>query len=129
MEAQVDRCTSKATQIERTGGLIQNVVGPKGWKASKRDTNMTRNDLDRCTPRRQLSKSAEPRRPCFLVPKRVAQTMDQNSLTGTGKLPKVMGECRTQVPVTQLSRASVSNLPHSLQIGPCQEQMPTFCSL
>ena len=44
MEAQVDRCTSKATQIERTGGLIQNVVGPKGWKASKRDTNMTRND-------------------------------------------------------------------------------------
>ena len=55
--------------------------------------------------------------------------MDQANVTGTVKLSKVMGECRTQVPVTQLSRASVSNLPHSLQIGPCQEQMPKFCSL
>ena len=115
--------------MERTGVPTQNVVGPKGWKASKRDTNLTRNDLDRCTPRRQLSKSAEPRRPCFLVPWRIAQTMDQNSLTGTGKLSKVMGECTMQVHVTQLSRVSVSNLPRSLQIGPCQEQMPKFCSL
>ena len=55
--------------------------------------------------------------------------MDQTHLTGTVKQFKVMGECAAQVPVTQLSRVSVSNLPNSLQIGLCQEQMPKFCSL
>ena len=55
--------------------------------------------------------------------------MDQTSLTGTVKLPKVMGECRTQVHVTQLSRVSISNLSDSLQNSPGQEQMQKFCNL
>ena len=55
--------------------------------------------------------------------------MDQNSLTSTGKLSKVMGECRTQVHVTQLSRVSISNLSDSLQNSPGQEQMQKFCNL
>ena len=29
--SQVDRCTQKATQIGRTEGLIQNVMGRQGW--------------------------------------------------------------------------------------------------
>ena len=35
--------------------------------------------------------------------------MDQASVTGTVKLSKVMGECRTQAQLIQLSRASISN--------------------
>ena len=35
--------------------------------------------------------------------------MDQDNMTGTPKLSKVMGDCITEAHVTQLSRASASN--------------------
>ena len=59
---------TETTQIRRKGHLTQNVVGSKGWQASNRGTELTRNDLDRYTPRKWFSKSAEPRGPCSLVP-------------------------------------------------------------
>ena len=72
---------------------------------------MTRNDLDRCTPRKQFFKSAELRGPCFLVPRRNAQAMDQANVTGTVKLSKVMGECRRQAHVIQLHIYMKKNWP------------------
>ena len=57
---------------------------------------------------KQFSNSEELTGPCFLVPWH-AQAVDQANVTGTMKLSKVMGECRTQVHVTQVSRASPSN--------------------
>ena len=95
--AHVDRCTHKATQIGRTEGLTQNVVVHKGWQASKRGTTLTRNDLDRCTPRERFSKSAEPKGPCFLSPHGSGQCdWYCEAVQGDGRMQNA-GACHTAV--------------------------------
>ena len=54
--------------------------------------------------------------------------MDQAHVTGTVKLSKVMGECRTQRVALSSPGLALPTLPDALQVGPCHEKMP-FCDL
>ena len=88
-------------------------VGMGCW-ACEEGTKFTRNDLERCRPRKWCFKSTESKAPCYiwLAPGKKAQGMESCQCVWHYEPVQVMVQYRMQVHITQLSSVSTPNPSH-----------------